>query len=94
MGMFAYLKFGISFILAFVGLKMILMMLGLHIPISLSLTGDCGNPGGCGGSFTVSAQNGINQMSWLIPFNEHTGTFAIPWDDQNCLGSEVKTCSR
>ncbi len=37
MGMFAYLKFGISFILAFVGVKMILMMLGVHIPISLSL---------------------------------------------------------
>jgi len=37
MGMFAYLKFGISLILAFVGVKMILMMLGFHIPISLSL---------------------------------------------------------
>lgn len=37
MGMFAYLKFGISFILAFVGVKMILMMLGIHIPIALSL---------------------------------------------------------
>ncbi len=37
MGMFAYLKFGISFILAFVGLKMILMMLGIHVPIGLSL---------------------------------------------------------
>lgn len=36
-GMFAYLKFGISFILAFVGAKMILMMLGFHIPITLSL---------------------------------------------------------
>jgi tellurite resistance protein TerC len=35
--MFAYLKFGISFILAFVGAKMILMMLGFHIPITLSL---------------------------------------------------------
>ena len=37
MGMFAYLKFGIALILAFVGVKMILMMLGFHIPISLSL---------------------------------------------------------
>jgi len=37
MGMFAYLKFGIAFILAFVGVKMILMMIGFHIPISLSL---------------------------------------------------------
>lgn len=37
MGMFAYLKFGIALILAFVGAKMILMMLGFHIPISLSL---------------------------------------------------------
>lgn len=37
MGMFAYLKFGISFILAFVGVKMILMMGGIHIPITLSL---------------------------------------------------------
>jgi tellurite resistance protein TerC len=37
MGMFAYLKFGIALILAFVGVKMILMMLGMHMPISLSL---------------------------------------------------------
>jgi tellurite resistance protein TerC len=37
MGMFAYLKFGIALILAFVGGKMILMMIGFHIPISLSL---------------------------------------------------------
>ncbi|MCE1225295.1 MAG: TerC family protein [Geobacteraceae bacterium] len=37
MGMFAYLKFGIALILAFVGAKMILMMLGIHIPIVLSL---------------------------------------------------------
>jgi tellurite resistance protein TerC len=37
MGMFAYLKFGIALILAFVGVKMILMMLGFPIPISLSL---------------------------------------------------------
>lgn len=37
MGMFAYLKFGISLILAFVGLKMILMMTGIHIPIAASL---------------------------------------------------------
>lgn len=38
MGMFVYLKFGIALILAFVGAKMILMMLGIHIPIALSLT--------------------------------------------------------
>lgn len=37
MGMFTYLKFGIALILAFVGGKMILMMLGFHIPIGLSL---------------------------------------------------------
>jgi len=37
MGMFAYLKFGIALILAFVGCKMILMMLGMHVPITLSL---------------------------------------------------------
>ena len=37
MGMFTYLKFGISFILGFVGIKMILIMLGIHIPIALSL---------------------------------------------------------
>ncbi len=37
MGMFIYLKFGIALILAFVGCKMILMMLGIHIPITLSL---------------------------------------------------------
>ena len=37
MGMFVYLKFGIALILAFVGAKMILMMLGVHIPIALSL---------------------------------------------------------
>lgn len=36
-GMFAYLKFGISLILAFVGAKMILMMAGIHIPIAISL---------------------------------------------------------
>ena len=37
MGMFIYLKYGISFILGFVGIKMILIMLGVHIPIALSL---------------------------------------------------------
>lgn len=37
MGMFTYLKYGISFILGFVGIKMILIMLGIHIPIALSL---------------------------------------------------------
>ncbi|MFA6822503.1 MAG: TerC family protein [Geobacter sp.] len=37
MGMFAWLKYGISLILAFVGTKMILMMQGVHIPIALSL---------------------------------------------------------
>jgi len=37
MGMFTYLKFGISFILGFVGIKMILIMFGVHIPIALSL---------------------------------------------------------
>ena len=37
MGMFIYLKYGISFILGFVGIKMILIMLGVHIPVALSL---------------------------------------------------------
>lgn len=37
MGMFAYLKLGISFILAFVGGKMIATATGLHIPIQISL---------------------------------------------------------
>jgi tellurite resistance protein TerC len=37
MGMFAWLKYGISLILAFVGVKMILMMTGIHIPIVISL---------------------------------------------------------
>jgi tellurite resistance protein TerC len=37
MGMFAWLKYGISLILAFVGTKMILMMQGVHIPIALAL---------------------------------------------------------
>jgi tellurite resistance protein TerC len=38
MGMFAYLKFGISFILLFVGAKMIAGAAGFHIPITVSLT--------------------------------------------------------
>lgn len=37
MGMFIYLKYGISFILGFVGIKMILIMMGIHIPIVVSL---------------------------------------------------------
>ena len=37
MGMFVYLKLGISFILAFVGGKMIATATGLHIPIQISL---------------------------------------------------------
>lgn len=37
MGMFVYLKLGISFILAFVGGKMIATAAGLHIPIQISL---------------------------------------------------------
>lgn len=37
-GLFAYLKYGIALILAFVGIKMILMMQGIHIPIAYSLT--------------------------------------------------------
>lgn len=38
MEMFAYLKFGISFILLFVGGKMIAAASGFHIPITVSLT--------------------------------------------------------
>ena len=37
LGMFAYLKYGISFILAFVGVKMLLTVAGLHLPIPWSL---------------------------------------------------------
>jgi tellurite resistance protein TerC len=37
LGLFVYLKYGISFILAFVGSKMLLAMLGIHIPIAASL---------------------------------------------------------
>lgn len=37
LGMFIYLKYGISFILGFVGIKMILIMLGIHLPIAVSL---------------------------------------------------------
>jgi len=37
LGMFIYLKYGISFILGFVGIKMILIMLGIHVPIAVSL---------------------------------------------------------
>ena len=37
-GMFAYLKFGISFILLFVGGKMIAAVSGFHIPITVSLS--------------------------------------------------------
>lgn len=37
MGMFVYLKLGISFILAFVGGKMIATATGFHIPIQISL---------------------------------------------------------
>jgi tellurite resistance protein TerC len=36
--MFVYLKFGISFILLFVGVKMIAGVSGFHIPITVSLT--------------------------------------------------------
>ncbi|MBC8019308.1 MAG: TerC family protein, partial [Verrucomicrobia bacterium] len=37
MGMFVYLKLGISSILAFVGGKMIATAMGFHIPIQVSL---------------------------------------------------------
>ncbi len=37
-GMFVYLKFGISFILAFVGVKMLAGVSGFHIPVAVSLT--------------------------------------------------------
>jgi tellurite resistance protein TerC len=37
MGMFVYLKLGISFILAFVGFKMIVSAFDVHIPIHISL---------------------------------------------------------
>ena len=37
MGMFVYLKLGISSILAFVGVKMIATAMGVHIPIHISL---------------------------------------------------------
>lgn len=37
-GMFGYLKYGIAFILAFVGVKMLLIMSDIHIPIVASLS--------------------------------------------------------
>lgn len=37
LGMFVYLKYGISFILAFVGLKMLIAAAGIHVPIPVSL---------------------------------------------------------
>jgi tellurite resistance protein TerC len=37
LGLFVYLKYGISFILAFVGVKMLLTAAGLHVPIPVSL---------------------------------------------------------
>ncbi len=37
MGMFVYLKMGISFILAFVGFKMIVTAFNVHIPVEISL---------------------------------------------------------
>ncbi|MHB8059037.1 MAG: TerC family protein, partial [Desulfuromonadaceae bacterium] len=37
MGVFVYLKLGISAILAFVGGKMIVTAMGMHIPIQISL---------------------------------------------------------
>ncbi len=36
-GLFAFLKYGISFILAFIGVKMVVTVMGYHIPIQLSL---------------------------------------------------------
>ncbi|MRR53773.1 MAG: TerC family protein [Deltaproteobacteria bacterium] len=38
MGMFIYLKYGISFILAFVGVKMLATVSGFHVPAPLSLS--------------------------------------------------------
>jgi tellurite resistance protein TerC len=38
LGMFVYLKYGISFILAFVGIKMLITAGGYHVPIALSLS--------------------------------------------------------
>jgi len=38
MELFVYLKFGVSFILLFVGGKMIAAVSGYHIPISVSLS--------------------------------------------------------
>ena len=38
MGIFVYLKYGISFILAFVGVKMLAAVSGLHVPAPLSLS--------------------------------------------------------
>lgn len=37
LGMFVYLKYGISFILAFVGMKMLIAAVGFHVPIPVSL---------------------------------------------------------
>jgi len=40
-GRFGHLKYGISFILFFIGVKMIVAVLGFHIPIVISLTVIC-----------------------------------------------------
>jgi tellurite resistance protein TerC len=37
LGMFDYLKYGISFILAFIGIKMLIAAAGYHVPIAVSL---------------------------------------------------------
>ncbi len=37
MGLFVYLKYGLAFILSFVGVKMLIVYFGVHIPIGLSL---------------------------------------------------------
>lgn len=38
LGLFVYLKYGISFILAFIGVKMLMTAGGFHLPIPVSLT--------------------------------------------------------
>lgn len=57
MDMFIYLKYGISFILAFVGVKMIAAAIGFHVPITISLLIICISLAIAVGASSVSGRN-------------------------------------
>jgi len=61
MGMFVYLKFGISFILAFVGVKMIAGVSGFGIPISMSLAVICTALAVAIAASVMCAETGVNR---------------------------------